>query len=505
MISSTRGVPSSGKLTESFDRDEGMLMPDVPLRTGQAESSARPDDDIGYLCGVLGNVFVEWVLVNSNTMPSAAQLEVAGALADLLKGYAANNPGVPIEFMGSWLAFYHEQSGTTFINYCRRYAGGSTEVPKTTSTDRLLTASLAFAAECYGEMLLPTHMGRSAPDFHRYVKTDAGKNFVQAIYDEGIFRLEIPNDPNALEGTAVYVRSIIPGMYASGLIWCAWNLAKLDAAYPTLPQLAAKIPVALEQLRSCLSGQETKVASIASFTGVRLPNDAEISGAWGRLRPARAEDHPSTLRRFTDKRTTTTTETGDKIEISDAGDVIFETNVSIRMQVSDGGTGWSTEAVEDLGELIDKVRLSFALAVTRPTKPIIYTMWTTTLFPFGGMQPFPLTDPQFMAPRTPTLLTEDEIGAWSDWIGILTSADMSRLKVAMTRTLRAMTERQDPNDRLIDAVIAWESLFGATNESTLRVSSSLARLLHPSGERREVAQKSYQKCIKREAILCTRI
>jgi hypothetical protein len=39
------------------------------------------------------------------------------------------------------------------------------------------------------------------------------------------------------------------------------------------------------------------------------------------------------------------------------------------------------------------------------------------------------------------------------------SVDMVNLKIAMTRTLRAMTERRDPYDCLIDAVIAWESLF----------------------------------------------
>jgi hypothetical protein len=173
--------------------------------------------------------------------------------------------------------------------------------------------------------------------------------------------------------------------------------------------------------------------------------------------------------------------------------VIFETDVSVRMHISEDGSGWTAEATEDLGDLIDRVRLSFALAVIRPTKPIIYTMWTTTLFPFGGIQPFPLTDPQFMGHRTPTLLTQDEIDAWGRWIDILTSADMGRLKVAMTRTLRAIAARQDPSDRLIDAVIAWESLFGATNESTLRVSSSLARLLHEAGQSRESAQKTYQK------------
>jgi hypothetical protein len=473
-----------------------ILMTDgTSLNTGQADNAIRSDDDAIYLRSVLGSAFVEWVLAeNSNATLSPAQREVARALVSMLSEYSARNPNVPIELMTSSLASYHEPSGTTFINYCRRYAGGNMEAPIASSSDRLLVTLLTFASESYGEMLLPTHWGSSGPDFFHYIKTDAGKNVVQAIYDEGIFPLGPQNDYNAPSGDigAVYARSLLPGKFASSLIWCAWNLSKLDVGVPTPAQLAAKIPIALEQLRSCFSGKVIKVTAVASLTGVRLPADTQISGTWGRLRPARAEDHPSTVRQFVDKRTVTTTDAGDQVEISDAGDVIFESEVSIRVHVKDDGSGWTSEGIDNFGELIDKVRLAFALAVRRPTKPIIYTMWARTILPFGGMEPFPLTDPHFMAARIPTLLTADEITTWVQWIDAITTADMSHLKVAMTRTLKAMTERRDSTDRLIDAVIAWESLFGASNESTLRVSASLARLLHPPGEAREAARKSYQ-------------
>jgi hypothetical protein len=109
------------------------------------------------------------------------------------------------------------------------------------------------------------------------------------------------------------------------------------------------------------------------------------------------------------------------------------------------------------------------------------------------MDPRPFTDPNFMAMRIPTLLSDEEIASWRRWINIMMAEDMSHLKVAMTRTLRAMTERRDPYDRLIDAVIAWESLFGGSTESTLRVSASLARMMHPAGQDREVAGELYRK------------
>jgi hypothetical protein len=295
------------------------------------------------------------------------------------------------------------------------------------------------------------------------------------------------------EKTAEAFRSLTPGIFASGLLRCAWNLAKIHNATPSLDQLLDQIPVTVKQLRSLLAQKPTRVTAIASLTGARLPQGVEITGTWGRLRSARREDHPPAFKHLVDQRTTTTTETGDQIEITDAGDIIFETNVRAKFELNADGNGWSIHSLDDLGDLIDRVRLAFTLAVERPARPVIFIMWAKTLLPTGVIDPHPFTDPKFMASRVPTLLGDEEIASWNRWINIITSADISHLKVAMIRTLRAMTERLDAYDRLIDAVIAWESLFGAHTENTLRVSASLARMLHSAGQGREDARVLYGK------------
>jgi PAS domain-containing protein len=53
------------------------------------------------------------------------------------------------------------------------------------------------------------------------------------------------------------------------------------------------------------------------------------------------------------------------------------------------------------------------------------------------------------------------------------------LEVAAKRVIAALAHRIDPRDRLIDAVTAWEALFGGRQEATLRVSGSIAWLLEP--------------------------
>jgi hypothetical protein len=65
------------------------------------------------------------------------------------------------------------------------------------------------------------------------------------------------------------------------------------------------------------------------------------------------------------------------------------------------------------------------------------------------------------------------------WAEILSGADVASIQVALDRLTTAVTERRRPADMLIDAVTSWESLFGATPETTFRVTAALAVFLEP--------------------------
>ena len=64
---------------------------------------------------------------------------------------------------------------------------------------------------------------------------------------------------------------------------------------------------------------------------------------------------------------------------------------------------------------------------------------------------------------------------------------------AIRRMLMATAERRRADDILVDAVIVWESLFGAPQEATLRVTSSLALLLGGSAQDHRDRQKAYKR------------
>ena len=85
----------------------------------------------------------------------------------------------------------------------------------------------------------------------------------------------------------------------------------------------------------------------------------------------------------------------------------------------------------------------------------------------------------------PSYLPEAEVAAWDEWYARLNTAHVARISLAMSRILRALAERREPSDVLIDSVIAWENLFGTSEgEPTFRVSTCLAVLLEDSSEGR---------------------
>ncbi|MDH6677320.1 hypothetical protein M2284_001518 [Rhodococcus sp. LBL1] len=72
--------------------------------------------------------------------------------------------------------------------------------------------------------------------------------------------------------------------------------------------------------------------------------------------------------------------------------------------------------------------------------------------------------------------TAAEIAAWTSKMNHLPDS----LKIGRRRLLQATTERADAIDRFIDAVVAWESMFGAAQDSALRVTGSMALILQPT-------------------------
>jgi hypothetical protein len=99
------------------------------------------------------------------------------------------------------------------------------------------------------------------------------------------------------------------------------------------------------------------------------------------------------------------------------------------------------------------------------------------------------------------VLSGPEVDTPADRCRAIAAAHTKKLDLTVRRLLSTMADRHDPVNKLIDAVIAWEDLFGSTEgETTMRVSVSLARLLASSPDQREMlcreAKDIYRTCSK---------
>jgi hypothetical protein len=95
------------------------------------------------------------------------------------------------------------------------------------------------------------------------------------------------------------------------------------------------------------------------------------------------------------------------------------------------------------------------------------------------------SSPGFM----PYELSPQEFESVGEWALLVESRWSPRIDIAVRRFLSAANARTDMADRLVDAVIVWENLFGTSQgEPTLRISAALAWLMADDAATRELLQ-----------------
>jgi hypothetical protein len=90
-------------------------------------------------------------------------------------------------------------------------------------------------------------------------------------------------------------------------------------------------------------------------------------------------------------------------------------------------------------------------------------------------------------------LTVEDLSDFKHWFNAALTADSS-LAVAGRRLVIASGERADIDDAFVDAVIAWESMLGASTEIAFRLSAAAARLLYTNvADARESSYRKFKK------------
>ncbi|GAA2698475.1 MULTISPECIES: HEPN domain-containing protein [Actinosynnema] len=402
------------------------------------------------------------------------------------------------------LGIYHPVFRATAVHALRTTAAGAQQVPvfEGTSAPEVLER---LTVEAHPLFLLPAlPLGPIGAGVHRHPLVD---RFAQTVLEDPSFAQlrRASRDPDRMDvhlwrSTLCRQDFDLP-LLAVHLISAGWRAALLEHHRPDQRRHVRAVLGQYESVRAALARdgdrEGVRVPVLIAFTGVRLPSDTTLELGGGRLRPAdeRRDRHwvPGHLarRRQDPEAGAGTAGSGD--------DVVLETDLPYRIKVTrdagfdkpfvEGDTSRWPDHGRDapaVGVLVEQVRLALLLACDfTPDRPVMAV-------PTWEYWHDPLDHGPTLRSRThtgrnaePVVLDAYTAGRWAGYVRALVEHG-GHIGVAVRRTLRAASERTDPEDLLVDAVIAWENLFGADQgEVTLRVVTTMARLLRPDQQGRE--------------------
>lgn len=451
-----------------------------------------------YLLG--GNVEA---LRSGESSPTDQQTEILAALSTLRQKIPKELEESNIrEVVQGWLT----QIGSDGKSVARSMHEHVTGIEKPEpARDDLEAALVALALDSYPAYLLPSdpllfpvpipmdnpnHHVTSALDRHRHPQAIAF--FEAALRDpvlKEVFKEEVKHVGRVANvfrntGSGSWVRlSMLAGM----VLRSSWR--HLEGANLTPTTFATRAVQELRLVRDVLAGKSRKIPVKLAFTGVLLPLGARVELPDGAVRPVTEADRrlaPDSLK----TQLSGTDSTGQSVLINYDGDVLLEYDFPYRVRVaqlvSEGAPEWPQDmrSPAALDQAVLRLRFSLMLAVERETRVQIVPTWRYYDDPLTVGMGLSWSDPRQTPGLVPTQLTEAEVESWHEWYGRLITPHIANIDLALNRIMRAMAERREPSDVLIDSVIAWENLFGSS-APTLRVTACLARLLEESADQRK--------------------
>jgi hypothetical protein len=278
-------------------------------------------------------------------------------------------------------------------------------------------------------------------------------------------------------------RSVQLSMLAHDLLIATLFKLTLDGVFDQ----AAFVDGALEQLdvlRRLVAGEQVDVRCSVAFVGAELPGRS-LATPWGTLRTPT----PGELELRADT------------PVAHSQEVILSTTVPLEMRIdqdSARGTLASPYAAaaaatfQAVQHKADMLALTLLLAFDRDPAVAVARTWTLLENPLN--QGPSLSWFQSAVPLHPHVLVSEDRPTIRAWATRIERDYSDRLDIAVKRTLSSLTTRWDPTDRLIDAVVALENLFGTgSGELAFRISTGAAYLLERDTQRRADVQSEVSR------------
>ena len=253
---------------------------------------------------------------------------------------------------------------------------------------------------------------------------------------------------------------------------CMEHAVHGDALVPD--SLAARAVANVDKLRAGLAGDEITVERLIFFSGVTLTPDQTVHTPWGDLIHANRLAAEIFLQPGAASPT-----------------AVLAVGIGTRLVRDSPPEPFNPKAPSQAREIGQTVTYAIALG-SDPENPAGAMLGMTgSILPFGmpggGREIRTVGLPSRHEP-----LSEGEAREIACWIVDLDAVPLQRIEVALRRLVRALTERVDWADVIIDAVIAWENLVEHRDAPTASVLWGIRKLTEDTDWSRRRIQTVYE-------------
>ncbi|MDZ5447922.1 HEPN domain-containing protein [Micromonospora sp. 4G57] len=150
-------------------------------------------------------------------------------------------------------------------------------------------------------------------------------------------------------------------------------------------------------------------------------------------------------------------------------------------------------ATAQVNDGIGRLRFSMLLAsepgtiaaAAAESRVALSPLTMVTTLPLGATGPLPTPE---------AVISKDTAEMIKSWSESVAAQHPASLDIGLRRILSAVAVRLDVLDGFIDAVMCWENMFGAANDTSFKVCGSLAKLLEPDDD--EARQVLFARLVK---------
>jgi hypothetical protein len=461
---------------------------------------------------IYGTELLEYIFGKPKTNETLDQLvakypEVASTLAVLARGIPIEDKTGMGRYMSlSGLARWIEEQNISLVNLMRTSTGQTLPAIPSASNDKVLDALIEVAHDFWATYLAPPP-DMVPPFFWSSISVGLfgnphADNYAKEFMDDPDLKKLFPgasalNNPVTMDQISQIQSHWMTTAGGGGtqqligvmgfMINDAYARVLLDHNHLTWEQLLKQLPISLKTMRDLASGKVVDVPRLIGYSGVQVKSQTGHTIGHLTLRAPDKEFDKFFLRDI--DQLTTVCETTYPLQLIDIEPWVPSSNPQKYFEKSISKIESARKSEQ---KRIDLIRLAVLFASPDEQFLSLSERDSFTLVPSsaGGA-----SYTRFILSHVPIVELDDkETKEAVTWASIISKEHPDSLDIGIRRLLQSVSERVEATDGFVDAVIAWENVFGTSQETVFRVTASLAKLLEPADlHTREVLLKELKK------------